>query len=210
MDNIRQNRERSFWDHFARRYDPFMKNANRLYGKIVILIGQKLQPDFTVLDLAAGTGLLTLELAPKIKKIYGSDISPNMIDLAKAKARLKNIDNVEFSIADAYQLPFTAGMFDAVVISNALHVMLQPERALAETHRVLRKDGLLIVPTFCHGENCFSVISSLIMSLFGFKAFHRWSTGSFERFIESNRYHVIQRKTFKGIIPLIYLVAEKV
>ncbi|HBE78062.1 MAG TPA: class I SAM-dependent methyltransferase [Firmicutes bacterium] len=210
MDVIRQKRERDFWDFFARRYDSFMKNSSGLYGEILALIRQELQPDFMILDLAAGTGLLTLELAPHVKKVYGIDISPKMISLAEAKARLRNIGNVEFCVGDAYQIPFAAGAFDAVVIGNALHVMLQPERVLAEAHRVLKKDGLLLVPTFCHGENYLSRISSFVMGLVGFKAFQRWSAESFTRFIENNRYQVIHCEVRKGIIPLTYLAAGKV
>lgn len=209
MENIRQKRERNFWDHFARFYDPFMQNFSGLYEKIGIGILQELQPGFTVLDLAAGTGSLVLELAPRIKKIHGSDISPRMIALAEAKARVRNVDNAEFSVADAYQLPFAAGMYDAVVICNALHVMVQPERALAEAYRVLKKGGLLIAPTFCHGENCFSRMASFIMSLAGFKAFHRWSIKDLEQFVETHHYQVIRNETIKGIIPLTFLVAEK-
>ena len=42
-----------------------------------------------------------------------------------------------------------------VIVSNALHIVPQPEKALAEIHRVLRDDGVLIAPTFTHAENSF-------------------------------------------------------
>jgi phosphatidylethanolamine/phosphatidyl-N-methylethanolamine N-methyltransferase len=140
---------------------------------------------------------------------YGIDITPQMVDLARAKAQSRGIGNVEFAIGDAYQLPFSDGMFDAVVISNALHVMIEPERALAEARRVLKEDGRLIVPTFCHGDNYLSKLVCRAMNLVGFKAFQIWSVESFGCFIEAHGYEVLRKEVFRDIIPLTYLVAQK-
>jgi ubiquinone/menaquinone biosynthesis C-methylase UbiE len=170
---------------------------------------QEMHSDYLILDLATGTGVLALELAPQAQKVYGIDISPRMIELARAKAESRVIENVEFNTGDAYQLPYPAGMFDAVVISNALHIMLQPERALAEAHRVLKENGRLIVPTFCHSENHLSRVASWVMGLVGFKAFQRWSVDGFVRFIEANGYTTLRKEVLRDIIPLTYLVAKK-
>ena len=45
--------------------------------------------------------------------------------------------------------------FDVVIVSNALHIVPQPEKALREIKRVLKDDGVLIAPTFTHAENSF-------------------------------------------------------
>jgi phosphatidylethanolamine/phosphatidyl-N-methylethanolamine N-methyltransferase len=209
MYRNRQRRERAFWDRFAWLYDRFMKSSSGLYEKIFELLHQELQSEFVLLDLAAGTGLLALKIAPQVKKVYGVDISAEMVGQAKVKARASRISNVEFSVGDAYRLPFASTMFDVVVISNALHVMLEPERALSEAYRVLKPDGRLIVPTFCHGENRLSRFVSWVMSRFGFKAFQRWSIAGFEQFIAANRFKVLQKVILKDIIPLTYIVAEK-
>ena len=51
----------------------------------------------------------------------------------------------------AYALDTPDAAFDAVFCANALHVMEEPRRALAEFRRALVADGLLVVPTFLHG-----------------------------------------------------------
>jgi phosphatidylethanolamine/phosphatidyl-N-methylethanolamine N-methyltransferase len=187
------------------RISTFLSN----YCRVLTLIGQEVHPDSLVLDLAAGTGILALELAPRVRKVYGIDISPQMVDLARAKAESLGIGNTEFATGDAYQLSFADEMFDVVVVSNALHVMIEPERALAEARRVLKRDGRLIVPTFCHGENYLSRLVCRAMNLIGFKAFQRWSSDSFVRFIEANGYEALRKEVFRDIIPLTYLVAKK-
>jgi phosphatidylethanolamine/phosphatidyl-N-methylethanolamine N-methyltransferase len=210
MDTKRQKRERRFWDRFAGVYDLFiMKKSSGIYAKIVELILPELHPDWVVLDLAVGTGLLALEMAPRVQKVYGLDISAAMLGQAQAKAQERRIVNVEFQVGDAYQLPFAEASLDAVVISNALHVMLKPECALAEVYRVLKPDGRLFVPTFCHGENRLSRCVCWVMGLSGFKTYQRWSEAGFEQFVTLNRFKVIRKEVLKDIIPLTYLVAEK-
>jgi phosphatidylethanolamine/phosphatidyl-N-methylethanolamine N-methyltransferase len=153
MDTKRQKRERRFWDRFAGVYDLFiMKKSSEIYAKIVELILPELHPDWVVLDLAVGTGLLALEMAPRVQKVYGLDISAAMLGQAQAKAQERRIVNVEFQVGDAYQLPFAEASLDAVVISNALHVMLKPECALAEVYRVLKPDGACLSPPFVMGK----------------------------------------------------------
>lgn len=59
--------------------------------------------------IACGTGLVSFEAAKKAKKakkVYGVDIAPSMIEEAKKKTREMEIKNVEFSVEDAYRLPF--------------------------------------------------------------------------------------------------------
>ncbi len=209
MEGNRQLKERNFWDAFAKRYDPFMKSSRRLYEGILKSIEQEVEPGFIIIDLATGTGLLALELAQKVKKVVGIDISPCMIEIAKDKSLQRNIGNTEFFVGDAYQLPFPQNTFDAVLICNALHVMIQPECVFAEAYRVLKEDGLLIAPTFCHGESKTSRLLSFVMGLFGFKAFHKWSVASFEKFVNSNYFEVIRKEKTKGLIPLSFLVAKK-
>ena len=54
-----------------------------------------------------------------------------------------------------FRLPYADKSFDVVIVSNALHIVPQPEKALAEIHRILRDDGVLIAPTFTHAETPF-------------------------------------------------------
>ena len=55
-----------------------------------------------------------------------------------------------------FRLPYADKSFDVVIVSNALHIVPQPEKALQEIKRVLKEDGVLIAPTFTHAGNSFS------------------------------------------------------
>ncbi|MCW4024416.1 MAG: class I SAM-dependent methyltransferase [Candidatus Bathyarchaeota archaeon] len=207
MDVERQNKERTFWDKFARKYDPFMVHRAATYELMIKRIEGFIDSSTDVLEAATGT--IALAIAHKSRKVYACDISQEMINVAKEKLAASLISNVEFRVQDAYNLDYTSASVDVVIVSNVLHIMLHPEKALASIHRVLKKDGFLLVGVFCHGNSVKTRIISFFMSLIGFRAYHKWSPQSFNSFLESNNYEIIQNEIFKDKIPLAFVVAKK-
>ena len=55
---------------------------------------------------------------------------------------------LHFSVQDMFRLPYAQKSFEVVIVSNALHIVPHPEKALQEIRRVLKDDGVLIAPTF--------------------------------------------------------------
>lgn len=209
MDTDRQNEEKYFWDKFAGKYDPFMNNVKRTYDLLLKKINKYVDSSKNVLEIATGTGTIALEIAKNSKKVRGCDISPGMIKIANEKLDAAKLNNVEFEVQDAYNLKYERGSFDVAIVSNALHVMIEPERALLSIYDVLKPDGILIAPTYCHGNSFISRAISFLMTIAGFKAFHKWSIHSFRRFLESNNYRIVEFEVIKDKIPLAFAVAKK-
>ncbi|HKP76644.1 MAG TPA: class I SAM-dependent methyltransferase [Longimicrobiaceae bacterium] len=92
-----------------------------------------------VLDLACGTGNLPPRL-PAVRSYTGVDASLEMLGAARRK-----LPATALAAADAAALPFADARFDTVVCASAFHVFPQPERALAEVRRVLRRPGRLLL-----------------------------------------------------------------
>ena len=67
--------------------------------------------------------------------------------IAEAKRNNRSA-KLHFSVQDMFRLPYADQSFDVVIVSNALHIVPQPEKALIEIQRVLKDDGVLIAPTF--------------------------------------------------------------
>lgn len=88
---------------------------------------------------------MSVRLAGSVKLLEATDFSKKMISQAKAKTHSSRL---HFSVQDATNLPYADKTSDAVIISNALHIMPNPEKALSEIRRVLKQDGILIAPTF--------------------------------------------------------------
>jgi phosphatidylethanolamine/phosphatidyl-N-methylethanolamine N-methyltransferase len=202
--------EKNFWNRYAGKYDHFMKRLAKTYSLITDLIREDLNPGDHVLEIAAGTGLITLEIASQVKKVDAIDISEHMINIASRKARDRGIRNIHFSVKDSYSLDYPDNTFDACIVANTLHVMKEPERALSEAKRTLKADGILIAPTYCHGESIKTRLISRIMSFSGFNAHHKFSTVSFDEFIGRNGLIIVKRRIIKDVVPLSYVVARQV
>jgi len=101
------------------------------------------RPGMKILDLAAGTGSSSEPLAAAGADVIPADFSEGML-AAGRKAR----PHLPFTKADALNLPFAAGEFDAATISFGLRNTQNTEKALAEMLRVVKSGGHLIVAEF--------------------------------------------------------------
>ena len=141
----------NFWDRNAGRYDRFMRKDRAAYDEMYELI-RPIVRHKTVLELATGTGLIAKHIVNAAAHIEATDASAEMIAEAK---RDNHSAKLHFSVQDMFRLPYAEESFDVVIVSNALHIVPQPAKALAEIHRVLKDDGVLIAPTFTHAGNSF-------------------------------------------------------
>ena len=208
-ENGRVNDERKFWDKFAHRYDKFMARRVRSYTLLLEKLLQEIDSGSTVLEVASGTGVVSLRVAEKAKLVYAVDISPAMVNEARKKAKAHKLENVEFSVDDAYSLPFENDTFDVAICSNALHNMKNPEIPLREMGRVLKVEGKLLPPTFCHGEGMKSKIISRIMSITGFPAYHRFTIEELMNLIECSGFIIEKKEIIEDAIPMAFIVAQK-
>ncbi len=205
------NNDLHFWNRFANRYDRFMSGAvQRVYCRLFDLILDDICGAADVLELAAGTGEITIFLSKHFKNVTAVDLSPNMLALAEDKAQANQISNIIFKLDNCQDLSLEGQSFDAVICANALHLFPNPSDAISEMHRVLRESGKIIVPTYCHGQTFISKSISAMMRISGFKAKTRWSTAAFNQFIEQNGFKITHSAVFPAPIPLAYVCAEKI
>lgn len=116
----------------ARHYLP-------MAGRLVERTG--VQPDEEVLDVACGTGNVTITAARRDARVTGLDVTPAMLERARENARVADVDDVTWREGDATDLPFEADAFD-VTLSNLGHMYGDPPEAAArELCRVTRPGG---------------------------------------------------------------------
>ena len=105
-----------------------------LWARRVKMIGGHLKPGMTILELGCGAGYFTGELARSGADIIAIDVSPELLEIAKANW---SAPNVRYEIQNAYALTYSDATFDSVVGSSILH-HLEIEEALREAYRVLK------------------------------------------------------------------------
>ena len=196
----------NFWNRNAKRYDRFMRKDRAAYEKLYELIRPVVKAR-TVLELAAGTGLIAKNIVRAASHIEVTDASEEMIAEAK---RNNHSAKLHFSVRDMFCLPYADKSFDVVIVSNALHIVPQPEKALAEIRRVLKDDGVLIAPTFTHGNSTLrGRLKLFFMKLAGFPLNSRWSSADYLAFLRQNGWTVRKSAVLKASFPLTYAECVK-
>lgn len=106
------------------------------------------QPGDRVLDIACGTGANfkhLSELVGEAGRVTGVDLTPAMLNIARAKIVRHGWENVEVHTADAAQLPFPAASFDRAICAFAMNIIPDYAEAIVEAWRVLVPGGRLVV-----------------------------------------------------------------
>ena len=197
---------RNFWDRTAKIYDRFMRRDAAAYDRMYALLRPVVR-DKTVLELAAGTGLIAKHIANAAEYIEVTDASEQMIRQAE---RENHAENLHFSVQDMFCLPYADAAFDVVIVSNALHIVPQPEKSLREIKRVLKDDGVLIAPTFTHAENSFpGKVKAFVMNLAGFPLHSKWTSEEYLKFLQQNDWTVRKSVVLKASFPLTYTECVK-
>ncbi len=211
MDDFRIMKEKneSIWDKFASVYSAFVTGTpgnKRAYEAIYKRI-RSVVKDREVLEIATGPGVIAKQVAAETKGMIATDFSEKMLAVAH---RGQVPDNLKFELADACELPYEDNSFDVVIIANALHIIPEPEKALAQIRRVLRKEGTLIAPNFIHvNKNRVSGAFSKVLSAAGVKFEAKWDADGFTAFLDRNGFEVNYSKQLNSTIPMVYVEATK-
>ncbi|EDM46975.1 class I SAM-dependent methyltransferase [Marinobacter algicola] len=143
---------KEFWDKSAQRYAKSQVRDEASYQKKLAITQGYFQPNWSVLEFGCGTGSTALVHAPHVKEILATDISDKMLEIAAQKARDAGVENVRFQQGTLESLALEAGSFDAVLGLNILHLLENPETAIARVHELLKPGGVFVSSTALVGE----------------------------------------------------------
>jgi ubiquinone/menaquinone biosynthesis C-methylase UbiE len=114
------------------------------------------QPGQTILELAAGagdTGFAAAAIVGNEGRLISTDFAPNMVAAARAESQRLRLSNVEARVLDAERMDLEDDSVDGVLCRWGYMLMAEPETALRETRRVLRKGGRLALSVWAAAES---------------------------------------------------------
>src|SRR5262245_11354215 len=147
MSNRAEEQRRLILDQFTRQAVPFAEmpaHSNEEANRLLIDMA-RINPEATVLDVACGPGLVACPLAEVARHVTGIDLTPAMIEQAKARQRAKGLTNLTWLVGDAVPLPFPDAAFSVGVSRYSFHHFLAPESVLAEMVRACSPGGRVAV-----------------------------------------------------------------
>jgi ubiquinone/menaquinone biosynthesis C-methylase UbiE len=147
MSDRAAEQRRLILDQFTRQAVPFAQmpaHSNDEANRLLIELAS-VGPDDTVLDVACGPGLVACTLAGVARHVTGIDLTPAMIEQARARQHARGLTNLTWVVGDAVPLPFPDAAFSVVVTRYSFHHFLDPQAVLAEMVRVCSPGGRVAV-----------------------------------------------------------------
>ncbi len=202
----------AFWN---RRLEVFDKQVlsvyENAYRKTVKRSAAFLKKEDRVFEIGCGTGVATIPLSKYVKEITATDISENMIQKAREKAKNQSKDNIIFRTGELTEMEVEPERYDVVAAYNVLLYMKNQEEVLKKIYEVLKPGGIFLSATDCLGRN----LSKDSVKKFWKSKLHLMPYVAFDtpislmRKIQKNDFEVLEIVNLHKNPPNIFIAAKK-
>ena len=197
----------SFWNRFAGVYDLATRSGNDGLDEAAAYVAGFLGEHDVVLDAACGTGAFACAIAPHVGFVAACDFAPKMVARARKKMARLGLANAACAVGDICRLDFADDSFDVAIAGNVLHLLDDPEAALAELVRVVRTEGVIAIPNYVNAESQDRRFLKLIGAA-GFSPKHEWDERGFLAFLEEGGVRVVEHRSFDAKQPLCVAICR--
>jgi ubiquinone/menaquinone biosynthesis C-methylase UbiE len=198
----------TFWDFCAPFYDFAEKRNGRAYGKMLSVVRELVPQGASVLELAGGTGSISLAVCDKAASVLCTDISERMLAVARKKAAKRGADNITFGNLSIFDTGFACGAFDIVIASQVLHLIDEPEEAATELRRVAKASVIMPI-TLTKDLKGAALAKIKLFKLFGLKPKLEFDEGEYAEFISAIGFNGSEMILVDGEMPMGVAVWRK-
>ena len=142
-----------FWDKTAERYAKSPVSDEASYQKKLAETQSFFTPNMRILEVGCGTGTTAVQHAPHVQHIDAIDISENMLEIGRGKAREAGVENITFTRGTLTEFNGKSGGLDAVLGLNVIHLLPDRQAVIAEVVRILKPGGIFVSSTVCLGNS---------------------------------------------------------
>ncbi len=197
-----------YWERHAANYDQSMRVLGRPLPRMLELTVEAVRGRARVLEVAAGTGMVTSAMAPVVDELIATDYAEAMVARLRDRLSSAGLGRVRVQQADIYALPFEPSSFDAIVAANVLHLVPDLSGALQSLRRMLRPGGLLVAPTFVHDQTPLAWLTSRLLALTGFPGHRRFSARSLRDALVGEGLTILAEETLPGLLPIGWIAGR--
>ncbi len=142
-----------FWDRMANRYAKSPVSDEATYQKKLAETQRLFTPNMRILEFGCGTGTTAVHHAPHVLHIDAIDISENMLEIGRGKAREAGVENITFTRGTLTEFSAETASLDAVLGLNVIHLLPDRQAVIAEVVRILKPGGIFVSSTVCLGHS---------------------------------------------------------
>lgn len=202
----------AFWNRRSEVFDKQVLSVyENAYRKTVKRSAAFLKKEDRVFEIGCGTGVATIPLSKYVKEIIATDISENMIQKAREKAKNQSKDNIIFRTGELTEMEVEPESYDVVAAYNVLLYMKNQEEVLKKIYEVLKPGGIFLSATDCLGRN----LSKDSVKKFWKSKLHLMPYVAFDtpislmRKIQKNDFEVLEIVNLHKNPPNIFIAAKK-
>jgi ubiquinone/menaquinone biosynthesis C-methylase UbiE len=142
-----------FWNKTAERYAKSPVSNEATYQQKLAETQSFFTPNMRTLEFGCGTGTTAVHHAPHVQHIDAIDISENMLEIGRGKAREARVENITFTRGTLTEFNADTASLDAVLGLNVIHLLPDRQAVIAEVSRILKHGGIFVSSTVCLGHS---------------------------------------------------------
>lgn len=210
---MNDNGTERYWSRFPDTYDD----------KMTYVVGKKLRDEINqelnrlpelgkLVELGCGTGIFTETILTKTDNVFATDLSDKLLEVAKT--RIGGHPKVTIQKENCMATSFPSETIDSVFMANLIHVIESPSTLLQECHRILRKNGTIVIVTFT--DSGMSVWEKIKMGVRFLKAWgrppkhtHSFSPDNLEKMMEDSGFAVETSKVLGAKTKSLFIIGRK-
>ena len=197
----------TIWDIYAPFYDG-VEWRIKTYRQMIDKVCEIVPSGADVLELAGGTGNISLAVSHKAKSVLCSDISEKMLKVAKRKAKKQNASNISFENVNIFETGKKNHSFDVVIASQVFHLIDKPEKACEEIKRITKDMAIIPVPLLKNGTE-FGKAWTVLFRVLGIKPKYTFTKETCKAYLEQIGFGNCEYYMIEGGISLCVAVWRK-
>ena len=142
-----------FWDKTASKYANSPVSDEATYQKKLAETQSFFTPNMRIVEFGCGTGTTAVHHAPHVQHVDAIDISENMLEIGRDKAREAGIENIKFTRGTLTEFNADTASLEAVLGLNVIHLLPDRQAVVAEVARILKPGGIFVSSTVCLGHS---------------------------------------------------------